>query len=113
MAKEALRKLGCANITLAEDGAEGISKLQQAANEGHPYQFIICDWNMPHQTGIDVLEYRNKSISYADCPFLMVTIESERDYVLKAVTMGVSGFIVKPFSEHTLIAKVKKALERT
>ena len=36
----------------------------------------------------------------------MVTIESERQYVLKAITLGVDDFIVKPFSEATIVAKL-------
>ena len=110
--KEILRNLGYEKVDEAEDGNQGLNMMTREADTEKPYEFIICDWNMPGLTGIELLEKRNADMRFKKVPFLMVTIESEREYVLKAVTMGVSDFVVKPFSEATVKAKIESIWSR-
>ena len=110
--KEILQNLGYSNFDEAEDGKQALEKMKTAADANAPYGFIICDWNMPNMTGLELLEARNNDPRFQNVPFLMVTIESERDYVLKAVAMGVSDFVVKPFSETTVKAKLQSVYNR-
>jgi len=105
--KEILKNLGYSQIDEAEDGSQALEMMKKEADSPKPYGFIICDWNMPGLTGIELLEIRNADERFKSVPFLMVTIESEREYVLKAVAMGVSDFVVKPFSEATVRAKME------
>jgi two-component system, chemotaxis family, chemotaxis protein CheY len=110
--KEILNNLGYRNIQEAEDGSQALQMLKDAATTKDPFTFIICDWNMPGLTGLDLLEVRNTDQRFKNIPFLMITIESERDYVLRAVAMGVSDYVVKPFSENTLKAKMQSVWNR-
>ncbi|MBT4761250.1 MAG: response regulator [Bdellovibrionaceae bacterium] len=109
---EILWKIGFTTIDEAENGKEALKKIQEAYEEGTPYGLIFCDWNMPEYTGIDLLNAKNSIPSIKDTPFIMVTIESERSYVLKAVTLGVDDFIVKPFDEVIILKKLKSVWER-
>ena len=110
--KEILNKLGYRDVHEAEDGNRALAMMKAAADEKSPFTFLIIDWNMPGLTGLDLLEIRNADKRFKDVPFLMVTIESERDYVLRAVAMGVSDFIVKPFSENTIKTKLQSIWNR-
>lgn len=110
--KEILKNLGYSDIDEAEDGSQALDMMKKEADTDKPYSFIICDWNMPGLTGIELLEMRNADERFKKVPFLMVTIESEREYVLKAVAMGVSDFVVKPFSEATVKAKMESIWSR-
>ncbi|MEO0336158.1 MAG: response regulator [Pseudomonadota bacterium] len=105
--KEMLHKTGFRSFTEAGDGNAALQLMKERADGHDSFQFIICDWNMPVMTGIELLEIRNQDQRFQSIPFLMVTIESEREYVLKAVSMGVSDFVVKPFSEATLASKIQ------
>lgn len=109
---ETLRKLGYQRLEEASNGKDGLALLKTAAEANDPFGLIIADWNMPEMTGVELLEARNNDPQLRGIPFLMVTIESERDYVLKAVAMGVSDFIVKPFSEKTVESKLKSIWSR-
>ena len=109
---ENLRKLGYSQIDEAGDGNAALQMLTQAHQDGAPYGLIIADWNMPGMTGLELLEARNADPKLNSTPFLMVTIESEREYVLKAIAMGVNDFIVKPFSEKTLQGKMQSIFDR-
>ena len=104
---EILNNLGYNDVDEAVDGKDALRQLKQAVENEAPYGLIIADWNMPGMTGLELLEVRNADPHLKNTPFLMVTIESEKEYVLKAVSMGVSDFIVKPFSEKTIENKMK------
>ena len=41
-------------------------------------------------------------------PFIMITTESEQGRVLQAIQAGASNYLVKPFEQETLIAKLEK-----
>lgn len=110
--KEILKNIGYTKIDEAEDGSQALDMMKREAAAGKPYGFIFCDWNMPGLTGIELLEVRNADERFKKTPFLMVTIESEREYVLKAVAMGVSDFVVKPFSEATVRSKMESIWNR-
>lgn len=110
--REILKNLGYSAIEEAEDGSQALDMMKREADTSNPFSFIICDWNMPGLTGIELLEMRNADERFKKVPFLMVTIESEREYVLKAVAMGVSDFVVKPFSEATVKAKMESIWNR-
>ena len=112
MLKDMLIKIGFATIKEAEDGSQAMQIIMTAADEGSPVDMIICDWNMRGMTGLDLLEIRNSDPRYRMTPFLMVTIERERDYVLRAVAMGVSDYVVKPFSENTVRTKLQSIWNR-
>lgn len=105
--KDILKKLGFSNIAEAEDGLKAWSLLKEAANSDAPFGFIISDWNMPNKTGLALLDDCLKDDQLRNIPFLMVTIESEREYVLKAIQMGVSDFVVKPFTGKTIEQKIR------
>ncbi len=107
-----LKKAGLTIIDQCGDGKEALKMLESAVADDDPYGLIVCDWNMPELTGIELLTKKNDSPHLKDIPFLMVTIESEREYVLKAIAMGVDDFVVKPFNEQTVIKKLTNVWNR-
>lgn len=106
--KNMLVKLGCDNIHEANDGIPAWELLQQAHDQGEPFQFILSDWNMPGMTGLDLLKKVRADERFKKTPFLMVTAEGEQGNVVTAVQAGVSNFIVKPFNNKTLLDKIEK-----
>jgi two-component system chemotaxis response regulator CheY len=110
--KDSLKKLGFKSLKEAENGKEALRMLKEAADANEGFELVISDWNMPVMTGLELLEARNADDRLKPIPFLMVTIESEAQYVLKAASKGVSDFIVKPFTPQTLEQKIKGIFER-
>lgn len=103
-----LGKMGCDNLTEADDGAPAWEMIQQAHEAGDPYQFIVSDWNMPQLTGLELLKNIRADERFKKLPFLMVTAEAEQSNVITAVKAGVSNFVVKPFSIVSLKEKIDK-----
>lgn len=101
--KGILRQLGFTNTEEADDGTTALLKLQNGKID-----LIICDWNMPEMTGIELLKAVRGDAQLKDTPFLMVTAEGKQDNVLEAVKADVSQYVVKPFTPEVLGDKIEK-----
>jgi two-component system chemotaxis response regulator CheY len=88
-----LKKIGLTNVIEAEDGSTALNVLKK--NE---VDLIICDWNMPYMSGIELLKAVKGDESLKDIPFLMLTAEGQKEKVSEAVQAGVTNYIVKPFT---------------
>ena len=99
--KSMLRRVGIKSIDDAEDGKIALSYLKSK-----PYNLIILDWNMPNMSGLDLLRSIKIDETLKNIPVLMVTSEAKESQVIIAVQSGASSYIVKPFTEATLIKKL-------
>ena len=87
-------------------------KAQQLLNR-QPVELILCDWEMPEMSGLELLTWCRGQDSLKTTPFIMVTSRGDKENVVQAIQAGVADFIGKPFSNEQLITKVKKALHRS
>jgi len=100
-----LKQIGYENVAEAEDGAIGLRVLKS-----QKIDLIVCDWNMPNMTGLELLKAVRADDELKATPFLMVTAEALQENVVAAVKAGVSNYIVKPFTAETLNEKIQKIL---
>ena len=101
--KNVLRQLGYKNIVEADDGATALPILKN-----DKIDFIVCDWNMPKMSGLDLLKTVRSDEALKSTPFLMVTAEAKKENIVLAVQAGVSNYIVKPFTAETMQEKMGK-----
>ncbi len=106
--KKVLTELGYSHIEESDDGKNALPLLQQAHEQGKPFQFVISDWNMPGMQGIDLLKACKADARLKDLPFMLITAESEQKHILEAAKAGVSDYVVKPFNSTTLKAKMER-----
>src|SRR5690554_7682332 len=76
------------------------------------FDLILCDWEMPELSGLELLQWFRAQPGQQKTPFIMVTSRGDRDNVVQAIQAGVSDYVGKPFSNEQLISKVSKALHR-
>ena len=100
--KSMLRQLGYNNIVEAEDGAAALHLMQR-----EKVDFVISDWNMPHMSGLDLLRAIRADENLKPIPFLLVTAEALKEYMVEAVKAGVDNYVVKPFTAETLKEKIE------
>lgn len=93
-----------------EEAINGRKALQMLTR--NPVDLILCDWEMPEMSGLELLSWCREQDSLKTVPFIMVTSRGDKENVVQAIQAGVSDFIGKPFSNEQLITKVKKALSR-
>ncbi|SEG87305.1 response regulator [Marinobacterium lutimaris] len=95
------------SVDACENGKDATRAMQQTH-----YDVLLCDWEMPEMSGLEVLQWTRAQESYKSTPFLMVTSRGEREYVLKAIQAGVNDYLGKPFTSEQLVQKVVKALSK-
>lgn len=96
---KSLKEIGFTDFTEAPDGAKAW-ELVHSANP--PFQMIVSDWNMPNATGLDLLKRVRADGRFAKLPFFLVTAEAEQSQVVEALKVGVTGYIIKPFTVDSL-----------
>jgi DNA-binding response OmpR family regulator len=107
MLKKMLKDMHINQVYEAGNGRDGLKMLDAAPDM---VDLVICDWNMPTITGIDLLR-QVRSVGF-DIPFLMLTGRADADSVVEARDAGVSGYIAKPFSRDQLEAKLRIVMSK-
>lgn len=91
-------------IAEAADGNECLEKLENVKPD-----VLLLDINMPNKNGIEVLEeIRKKKM---DLKVLILTVHNEVEYLLKAVDIGVDGYILKDSESSELKKAINSVLE--
>jgi CheY-like chemotaxis protein len=102
-----LSEIGITQIYEAADGKTALEFMDYADDF---IDVILCDWNMPHMSGIDFLKQVRSTGSQV--PFMMITGRGDKSSVLEAKVSGVSGYIRKPYSPLQIEAKLRILLHR-
>ena len=104
-AKSILWDAGFKNIKDTHNGSDAL-KLLNSNN----VDLVICDWNMPGMSGLDLLKEVRQDESLNSLAFLMLTGSSDIEHVKEAIAEGVTDYITKPFQANAFCAKVFSAL---
>lgn len=91
----------------AKDGQEALEILERWHSE---IGLILLDWNMPRLDGLSVLKKIQADPRYKSIPVMMVTTEIERTRVVEAVEAGARNYLMKPFTQADLVAKISETL---
>jgi two-component system chemotaxis response regulator CheY len=97
--QRAIRQAGYRGLTVeeADNGAQALEKLS-----GTQPQLILCDWNMPEMTGIDLLTRIRAEQNQV--PFGFITSETSAGIKELAMSAGATFLISKPFTPEDIQA---------
>jgi two-component system, chemotaxis family, chemotaxis protein CheY len=93
------------NVTMANDGAHALVMLEKDT-----FDLIICDWEMPNMSGLELLIEIRKNEALKDIPFLMLTSNTDKVKVDVAIKEGATDYVIKPIQASALIEKINKCL---
>jgi putative two-component system response regulator len=85
------------------NGFDALAELREL-----PPHVVLTDVNMPHITGIELLEKIHEIDR--DIPVILMTAYAELEMAVSAIKKGAFDFIIKPFKPHYLIHSVEKGL---
>lgn len=91
----------------ASDGIEALDLLEE---EYKRVDLILLDWNMPRLDGMEVLKRLKADRRFRSIPVMMVTTESERENIVRAIQHGAVHYLVKPFTIEELIKRIMESL---
>jgi two-component system chemotaxis response regulator CheY len=95
-------------VASAEDG---LAALELMAKE--KFDAIVLDINMPRMNGLEFLEKVKADDVYAPIPVIMLTTEGQEEDQDKAMDLGATAYIVKPFKPTLLLRIIDKTLAST
>lgn len=97
-----------AKVIEAESVAVGLN----LAKTSIPH-LIISDLIMPDETGFDLLEKCRRSEVLRAVPVLVLSGKKDAPSIYRAISLGASDYLLKPFRSTLLLQKVKKQLRST
>jgi two-component system alkaline phosphatase synthesis response regulator PhoP len=89
---------GLFRVTLAYDGREALEVLERETDIG----LVLLDLMMPHLTGLDVLAAMRGDPRWKELPCIILTAAGQEQQHQRAIELGASEFLTKPFSPKKL-----------
>jgi DNA-binding response OmpR family regulator/HPt (histidine-containing phosphotransfer) domain-containing protein len=93
-------------VETVQDGEEALTRLLNPSLT--PVDLLLLDVHMPRRTGIEVLRALREASSPVRALVLSARVRDED--VMKLYNEGAVDFVAKPFSIHTLLARVTRLL---
>lgn len=91
-------------------GEEGLRKLRK-----HHVDALFLDVGLPGKSGLQILHALRESEITRDMPVVMLTADKARDTLTQCMRLGITDYIVKPFSPEQLgkkLAHLKRLVEQ-
>jgi len=93
------------------DAMNGLEALDVLSRE-NDFNLILLDINMPVMNGLQFMEKIKKENIYRQVPIIVISTEGKEEDTLKALQLGATGYVVKPFKPHMLYELIEKILSR-
>ncbi|HEX7440866.1 MAG TPA: response regulator [Caldimonas sp.] len=93
------------DLVFAPDGTAALAALRRARPD-----LILMDINLPDMDGVTLTRNLKAVPHLADIPVLMLTGDARRETLAHSMSAGAAGFIVKPFTRESLVAKLSRFL---
>jgi putative two-component system response regulator len=82
----------------------------RAALVEQSFDLLLCDITLPGESGLELVRELNRNI--ADVAVVMVTGEDDPSIAGIAISLGVYGYLVKPFTPNEILIQIDSALRR-
>jgi two-component system, chemotaxis family, chemotaxis protein CheY len=96
------------NVTSACDGMDALEKLPTKR-----FDLVITDLNMPNMDGFELIKTLRENEEYRDLPVIILTSLADEANKETGVRLGVSSYVVKPFSLEKIQYEVAKYVSWT
>lgn len=74
------------------------------------FDLLISDVNMPQLNGLDLARAIKADERYKNKPIIILTTESSNEMKMSGKEIGVTGWMVKPFSDDKLVKSLQMVL---
>jgi putative two-component system response regulator len=86
--------------------AESVLKMYEFL-EGFKPDLILLDVNMPDIDGYEAIKGLKSDERYSDIPVIFLTGNSDRESVVKGLSLGAADYVVKPFTTSKLVESIE------
>ena len=92
----------------ATDGASALLLAEEASPD-----LMVLDWMLPGLSGIEVCRRIRARPQSKSMPVIMLTARGEESDRIRGLETGADDYLVKPFSQAELIARIRSLLRRS
>jgi len=105
-----LKAIGADSPTIleAENGEEGLDILRKNLDT----DYVFLDVNMPVMKGDEMLRIMRGDKDLKDIKVIMQTTEGVREKVAELTRLGISGYLLKPYTQDIIMALMNKVMEK-
>ena len=98
------------NADLAEDATEALARMREAAENGKPYELVLCDYNLPEMNGLVLsrLIKCDKAIGGAHIIIITSTANRIETSILRVV--GIDECLTRPVKQSTLFDAIANSV---
>jgi chemosensory pili system protein ChpA (sensor histidine kinase/response regulator) len=96
-----LNELGC-KVATVSDGLYALEKLRE-----QEFDLIFTDLEMPRLNGYELISELRGNPAWASIPVIVISSRGADKYITKAMNLGASTFLSKPFTQEQLQQVVK------
>ena len=96
------------DVRPAGDGRQA----RAALADGHP-DLVLMDWMLPDISGLELTRQLKRDPSTREIPVIILTARVAEDDRVAGLDSGADDYIVKPFSQRELLARIRAALRRS
>lgn len=96
------------NVTLVAEAGTGLEAIEKVRE--HRPDIVLMDINMPDMDGISASQ--RITGEFPDTQIIMMSVQSETDYIRRAMVAGARDFLTKPFSLDELLTAIHNAYQR-
>lgn len=103
-----LRELGLTNISIVRNGQKAMELINS-----QPVDILITEWDMEPVSGINLIKTlrRSEDPALALMPVIMLTARATEEDVIEARDMGVTEFLVKPYTTKSLYQHLEHIID--
>lgn len=84
--------------------------LENLLSGSENYDLLISDINMAQMSGLDLSEELKSIETFKNKPILILTTESSPEMKMRGKSIGVTGWMVKPFNDAKLVKAIQMVL---
>ncbi len=89
------------------DAMNGLEALDILSRE-NDFSLILLDINMPVMNGLQFMEKIKAENLYKYIPIIVISTEGKEEDTLRALRLGATGYVTKPFKPHMLYELIEK-----
>lgn len=92
-------------VSMARDGVDALEQLAKGVPD-----VMLVDIEMPRMDGYELMTRLREEVNYRDIPVIVITSRAGAKHREKAMELGASGYLTKPYQERDLLKEVNALL---
>ena len=92
-------------VVTAKDGVDALAQLEDVRPD-----VMLLDIEMPRMDGFELATHMQNESSYSNIPIIMITSRTGEKHRDRALEIGVTNYMGKPYQEEELIANIQGAI---